>query len=64
VIGGNGFIGEHLRDQVVERDCDVVVLDLNERRCDPLPSERHFKGDLDKASLVREDVTRIEVHFI
>ena len=63
VIGGRGFIGEHLVDQVVERDCDVVVLDLNERRYDPLPSETHFEGDLDQASLGRERLTGVEVAF-
>jgi UDP-glucose 4-epimerase len=64
VTGGNGFIGSHLVDQLVKRDWNVIVLDLNERRYDSLPPQVHFiKGDLNQDYLVREAVTGIDVVF-
>jgi UDP-glucose 4-epimerase len=64
VTGGNGFIGSHLVDQLVKRDSDVAVLDLNDRRYDPLPSQVHFiKGDINQAYLVREAVSGVDVVF-
>jgi UDP-glucose 4-epimerase len=64
VTGGNGFIGSHLVDQLVKRDWNVVVLDLNERRYDSLPSQVHFiKGDLNQDYLVREAVTGVDIVF-
>jgi UDP-glucose 4-epimerase len=64
VTGGNGFIGSHLVDQLIKRDWDVTVFDLNERRYDPLPSAAHFiRGDLNQAYLVREAVSGVDVVF-
>jgi UDP-glucose 4-epimerase len=64
VTGGNGFIGSHLVDQLIKRDWDVTVFDLNERRYDPLPSKVHFiRGDLNQAYLVREAVSGVDVVF-
>jgi UDP-glucose 4-epimerase len=64
VTGGNGFIGSHLVDQLIKRDWDVTVFDLNERRYDPLPSGAHFiRGDLNQAYLVREAVSGVDVVF-
>jgi NAD dependent epimerase/dehydratase family len=64
VSGGNGFIGSHLVDELVKRDCDVTVFDLHERRYDSLPSQVHFvRGDLNQAYLVREAVTGVDVVF-
>ena len=64
VTGGNGFIGSHLVDQLVKRDWNVIVLDLNERRYDSLPPQVHFiKGDLNQDYLVREAVTGVDVVF-
>jgi UDP-glucose 4-epimerase len=64
VTGGNGFIGSHLVDQLVKRDWNVIVLDINERRYDSLPPQVHFiKGDLNQDYLVREAVTGIDVVF-
>jgi UDP-glucose 4-epimerase len=64
VSGGNGFIGSHLVDQLVQCGWDVVVLDLHERRYDPLPPQVHFiRGDLNQAYLVREAVTGVDVVF-
>jgi UDP-glucose 4-epimerase len=64
VTGGNGFIGSHLVDHLVNREWDVTVFDLNERRYDPLPSQVHFiKGDFNQAYLVREAVSGVDVVF-
>lgn len=64
VIGGNGFIGSHLVDRLVEQGWDVTVLDLYERRYDSLPEGVHFiRGDLNQAYLVREAVTGVQVVF-
>jgi UDP-glucose 4-epimerase len=64
VTGGNGFIGSHLVDQLVKRDFDVAIIDVNERRYDPLPSEVHFiKGDINQAYLVRESLAGVDVVF-
>ena len=64
VIGGNGFIGSHLVDKLIERNYDVFVLDLQERRYDPMPSSVHFiRGDLTQSYLVREALTGVDVVF-
>jgi len=64
VVGGNGFIGSHLVDKLIERKYDVTVLDLQERRYDPMPSSVHFiRGDLTQSYLVREALTGMDVVF-
>lgn len=64
VVGGNGFIGSHLVDQLVKRDYNVVVYDLYERRYEPLPPQVHFvKGDLTQAYLIREALLGVDVVF-
>jgi len=64
VIGGSGFIGSHLVDELVERGWEVVVFDLRERRFDRLPERARFiKGDLSQAYLVREALAGVDVVF-
>jgi UDP-glucose 4-epimerase len=64
VVGGNGFIGSHLVDELVERGYEVVVLDLQERRYDPMPPSVHFvRGDLTQSYLLREALTGVDVVF-
>jgi UDP-glucose 4-epimerase len=64
VIGGNGFIGSHLVDRLVELEWDVRVLDLHERRYDPIPASVHFiRGDLTQSYLVREALMGIDIVF-
>lgn len=64
VIGGNGFIGSHLVDHLVELGWEVNVLDLYERRYDPIPSSvRYIKGGLSQDYLVREALTGMQVVF-
>jgi len=49
VIGGNGFIGSHLVDKLVENGWEVIVLDLFDRRYDTCPPQvRFIRGDLDQ----------------
>ena len=47
VIGGNGFIGSHLVDSLVNRGWGVTVFDLYRRRYDSVPQGVNFiQGDL------------------
>ena len=64
VVGGNGFIGSHLVDKLVENDWEVVILDLHERRYDAIPSQvRFIRGDLSQSYLVRESLMGVDVVF-
>lgn len=64
VVGGNGFIGSHLVDILVELDWEVVVLDLSERRYDSMPPQVSFiKGDLNQSYLTREALTSVDIVF-
>ncbi len=64
VIGGNGFIGAHLVDELLHQHWEVNVLDFQERRFGPIPPAVHFvRGDLNQAYLVREALTGVQVVF-
>lgn len=64
VVGGNGFIGSHLVDDLVARHWQVVVLDLYERRYDPIPGSVQFvRGDLSQSFLLREALLNVDVVF-
>jgi len=64
VVGGNGFIGSHLVDELVSRNWQVVVLDLYERRFDPVPQPVQFiRGDLSHPFLLREALLNVDVVF-
>jgi UDP-glucose 4-epimerase len=64
VVGGNGFIGSHLVDELVQREWDVVVLDIQERRYEPMPTSVHFiQGDLTQSYLVREALAGVDIVF-
>lgn len=64
VIGGNGFIGAHLVDELLQQQWEVNVLDFQERRFGPMPAGVHFiRGDLNQAYLVREALTGVSVVF-
>ena len=64
MVGGNGFIGSHLVDRLVQDGAQVIVLDLHERRYDPLPEAVSFvQGDLDQGYLLREAVLGVDTVF-
>jgi UDP-glucose 4-epimerase len=64
VVGGNGFIGSHLVDKLVDDGWEVVVLDLFDRRYDYCPSQvRFIRGDLDQSYLLRESLIGVDVVF-
>jgi UDP-glucose 4-epimerase len=64
VIGGNGFIGSHLVDRLIRDGWEVVVLDMIERRYDPLPPGVHFiQGDLTQNYLLREALMGVDVVY-
>lgn len=64
VIGGNGFIGSHLVDALLDLDWDVSVLDVQERRFDAMPPRVHFiRGELSQEFLVREALQDANVVF-
>jgi UDP-glucose 4-epimerase len=64
VVGGNGFIGSHLVDALIQQEWTVVVLDLQERRYKPAPDSVHYiQGDLSQSYLVREALAGIDTVF-
>ena len=64
VVGGNGFIGSHLVDGLVESGCEVSVLDLYGRRYGSTPEGVRFhQGDLTQQYLVREALTDVDVVY-
>jgi UDP-glucose 4-epimerase len=64
VTGGNGFIGSHLVDRLAKDGFDVAVLDVNERRYDPLPSRvRFIQGDINQGYLMRESLAGVDIVF-
>lgn len=64
VIGGNGFIGTHLVEELLHQGWEVTVLDFQERRFGLMPTNIHFiRGDLSQAYLVREALTGVDVVF-
>ena len=64
VIGGNGFIGSHLVDGLLQQEWDVTVLDIQERRFGPMPAAARFvQGDLSQSYLVRQALAGTDVVF-
>jgi UDP-glucose 4-epimerase len=64
VVGGNGFIGSHLVDRLLQGGWDVTVLDPCDRRYDPMPpTVRFVRGGLDREDVVRDALTGAEVVF-
>ena len=64
VIGGNGFIGSHLVDRLVDLGWEVVVYDIHERRFDELPKTVHsIHGDINETYLIREALLGVDVVY-
>ncbi len=67
VIGGNGFIGSHLVDALVNLEWDVTVFDLHDRQYDSAPQRVNFiQGDLSNSASSIETImekTAIDVVF-
>ena len=65
VVGGNGFIGAHLVQQLVGSGWDVTVLHKYEQpRYSRMPTAVNFlRGDLTQESLLAEAVEGQEVVF-
>lgn len=67
VVGGNGFIGGHLVERLLERERSVRIYDrrLNEFRAMPAGAE-YVEGELGNHGLIREAVEGMEVvyHFV
>lgn len=65
VIGGNGFIGSHLVNHLVDAHWRVEVLDLRENLLGKLPSSvRLIKGDMKDNRLVRKALAGTDVVFL
>jgi UDP-glucose 4-epimerase len=64
VLGGNGFIGSHLTDELLRLGWDVTVLDFQNRRYDPTPASVHFiHGSHTQSYLVREALAGVDTVF-
>lgn len=64
ILGGNGFIGSHLTDELLRLGWDVTILDFQTRRYDQPPSPVHFiHGSLTQSYLVREALAGVDVVF-
>ena len=64
VIGGNGFIGSHLVDALLQQEWGVTILDLQERRYEPMPLAAYFiQGDLSQSYLVRQALAGVDIVF-
>lgn len=64
VLGGNGFIGSHLVDSLLERGNRVRVYDRGpEKFREPLPEVDYCFGEFDNSSLLAEALNGVDVVF-
>lgn len=62
VLGGNGFIGSHVVDELLLAGHDVNIFDKNsEAWRSPLFSVRYFLGDFSDTSLLAESLQGVDV---
>ncbi len=64
VLGGNGFIGSHLVDQLLVGGHRVRVYDRGpEKFRDPLPSVEYFSGEFNDVTLLAEALSNVDVVY-
>lgn len=64
VVGGNGFIGSHLVNRLVELGWDVIVFDIQECLYNTIPScVRFIKGDLSNFDLLQDMLVNMDIVF-
>jgi UDP-glucose 4-epimerase len=64
VLGGNGFIGSHLVDRLIEAGCSVRVYDRQQERFRaPLSDVEYIYADLEDQHALRRALNGIEVVF-
>lgn len=64
LLGGNGFIGSHLTDKLIEAGWDVVVIDQLERLYDQVPQQVQFiKGDFTQPDCVKKALIGVDIVF-
>ncbi len=64
IVGGNGFIGSHIVDSLLEDDWRVTVLDrVMERYRPPLPGVDYILGELGNRGLLRAILPDADVVF-
>jgi UDP-glucose 4-epimerase len=67
VLGGNGFIGTHLVDGLLEKGYPVRIYDRSPNRFRATPQDaEHVEGELGNHGLIREAIEGMEVvfHFV
>ncbi len=64
IIGGNGFIGSHLADKLLENNHHVSILDVSR---DPfrreVPEIRYFYGRLEEEGLIKKALNGVDAVF-
>jgi UDP-glucose 4-epimerase len=64
VIGGNGFIGSHIIDQLISKGNDVRILDIAfERFRDQLPNVNYFIGGYNDPIILAESLKGIDIVY-
>lgn len=67
VLGGNGFLGSHIVDELLSHNHEVSVFDRSvNKNYEPVKNVRHYWGDFSNSVLVAEalDVVDLVIHCI
>jgi len=64
IIGGNGFIGSHLIDEMLKHEHEVVVYDLAyEKFRQPLEKVKYIIGTLENVELLKKSLDGIDIVY-